>query len=208
MVTAIETVQVVNILRPLKMLSSRNTSHHKQTSCEQRTMSLFPSRNTGVGHTAVQGDLTTTRLPSSLHAQHANLGAHACWACSRLIWGLHHGAETRSRLPRTNCISLRDVLTDDALTVANYSVDPQRLLSHPLSKANPTTSVLLTLRWQCWRTFHQATLCSSVKVKVKFTQHRSRRPREGVEVWLCSFFNLDARCGWVVNATPRPLYAR
>jgi hypothetical protein len=36
----------------------------------------------------------------------------------------------------------------------------------------------------------------------------SRRPRGGVEVSLYSFFNLGARWGWVVNATPRPLYLR
>ena len=28
----------------------------------------------------------------------------------------------------------------------------------------------------------------------------------GVQVYLYSFFNLDARWGWVINATPRPLY--
>ena len=27
-----------------------------------------------------------------------------------------------------------------------------------------------------------------------------------VEVYIYSFFKLGARCGWVVNATPRPLY--
>ena len=32
------------------------------------------------------------------------------------------------------------------------------------------------------------------------------RPRRGVEVQLYSFFELRARWGWVVNATPRPLY--
>jgi hypothetical protein len=31
-------------------------------------------------------------------------------------------------------------------------------------------------------------------------------PRGGVEVYLNSFFNLGARWGWVVNATPQPLY--
>jgi hypothetical protein len=36
----------------------------------------------------------------------------------------------------------------------------------------------------------------------------SRRPRAGVEVQLYSFFNLGATLGWVVNATPRPLYPR
>ena len=37
---------------------------------------------------------------------------------------------------------------------------------------------------------------------------RPRRPRGGVDVWLYSFLNLSARWGWVVNATPRPLYPR
>ena len=39
-----------------------------------------------------------------------------------------------------------------------------------------------------------------------------RRGREGlrgeIEVLLYSFLNLSARCGWVVNATPTPLYLR
>ena len=30
----------------------------------------------------------------------------------------------------------------------------------------------------------------------------------GIQVWLYSFFNLGSRLGWVVNATPRPLYLR
>ena len=30
----------------------------------------------------------------------------------------------------------------------------------------------------------------------------------GVDVYLYSFFNLGATWGWVVNATPRPLYRR
>jgi len=30
--------------------------------------------------------------------------------------------------------------------------------------------------------------------------------RGGIDVQLYSIFNLGARCGWVVNATPRPLY--
>jgi len=33
-------------------------------------------------------------------------------------------------------------------------------------------------------------------------------PEGGIEVYLYSFFNLGARCGWVVNATHRPLYHR
>jgi len=38
--------------------------------------------------------------------------------------------------------------------------------------------------------------------------NRPRRPRGGVEVLLCSFLNLGARWGWVVNAMPWPLYPR
>jgi hypothetical protein len=34
------------------------------------------------------------------------------------------------------------------------------------------------------------------------------RHREGVKLYLYSFFNLGARWGWVVNATPRLLYLR
>jgi hypothetical protein len=37
---------------------------------------------------------------------------------------------------------------------------------------------------------------------------KAQRERERVEVWLHSFLNLGARCGWVVNATTRPLYLR
>jgi hypothetical protein len=33
-------------------------------------------------------------------------------------------------------------------------------------------------------------------------------PREGVQAYLYSFFNLDARCGWVVNTTSLPLCTR
>jgi hypothetical protein len=35
---------------------------------------------------------------------------------------------------------------------------------------------------------------------------RPRGPTEGVEVYLHSLLNLGSRWGWVVNATPRPLY--
>jgi hypothetical protein len=33
------------------------------------------------------------------------------------------------------------------------------------------------------------------------------RHRGEAEVWLYSFFNFDARWGWMVNVTPLPLYA-
>jgi hypothetical protein len=41
--------------------------------------------------------------------------------------------------------------------------------------------------------------------KVKFAVEQARG---GTEVLLYSFFNLGARWGWVVNATPRSLYPR
>jgi hypothetical protein len=44
-------------------------------------------------------------------------------------------------------------------------------------------------------------------LQVKFTLELAMKAlRGGVEVWLYSFFNLGAGWGWVVNATPRPLY--
>jgi hypothetical protein len=47
--------------------------------------------------------------------------------------------------------------------------------------------------------------------KIKFHPRRSHEDPGGgggggVEVMLYSFFNLGARWGWMVNATPRPLY--
>jgi hypothetical protein len=41
-----------------------------------------------------------------------------------------------------------------------------------------------------------------------WNRHKPRRPVGGADAQLCSFFNLDARWGRVVNATPRPLYPR
>jgi hypothetical protein len=40
------------------------------------------------------------------------------------------------------------------------------------------------------------------------TAHEVTDGGGGVEVYLYSFFNLDARWGWFVNATPRQLYPR
>ena len=47
-----------------------------------------------------------------------------------------------------------------------------------------------------------------VKVKVKFTLQQAMKSQRGVEESLYSFLNLGTRWGWVVNATPRPLYPR
>ena len=47
-----------------------------------------------------------------------------------------------------------------------------------------------------------------VKVKVKFTLEQSTKAQVGADVELYSFFNLNARWGWTVNATPRLLYPR
>ena len=42
--------------------------------------------------------------------------------------------------------------------------------------------------------------------KLNFTLEQALKPRGGVELYSYSFFNLGARRGWVVNATPRLLY--
>ena len=41
-----------------------------------------------------------------------------------------------------------------------------------------------------------------------FTLEQATSPREGEDVQFYSSFNFGARWGWVVNATPRPLYPR
>jgi len=48
------------------------------------------------------------------------------------------------------------------------------------------------------------------KVSYKFALEQATKTPGGgeVEVELYSFFNLGPRSGWVVNATPRPLYPR
>jgi hypothetical protein len=45
----------------------------------------------------------------------------------------------------------------------------------------------------------------NIKVKVKVTLEQATAQR-GVDVYLYAFFNLGAKWGLVVNATPRPLY--
>ena len=44
--------------------------------------------------------------------------------------------------------------------------------------------------------------------EVKFTLEQAMKALRGVTVFIYFFFNLGDRCGWVVNATPRPLYFR
>jgi hypothetical protein len=48
------------------------------------------------------------------------------------------------------------------------------------------------------------------KVKVKFTLEQATKAQRGSRgtAQLYSFLNLGVRWGWVVNATPRPLYPR
>jgi hypothetical protein len=41
---------------------------------------------------------------------------------------------------------------------------------------------------------------------VKFAPEHGMKDKSGVKVQLYSFFNLGSRWGWVVKATPRPLY--
>jgi len=47
-----------------------------------------------------------------------------------------------------------------------------------------------------------------VKVRVKFTIEQATKAHRWSRVKLYSFFNLGTIWGWVVNATPRPLYPR
>jgi hypothetical protein len=47
-------------------------------------------------------------------------------------------------------------------------------------------------------------MVSDVKVKVKFTLEQATKAHRGVEHY--SFLNLGARWGWLVIATPRPLF--
>ena len=49
---------------------------------------------------------------------------------------------------------------------------------------------------------------SAIRAVVKFTFEQATKAQGGVEVYLYSFFNLSARWGWVVNATPQPIYSR
>jgi hypothetical protein len=49
---------------------------------------------------------------------------------------------------------------------------------------------------------------SERRVKINFTLKQATKSQRGVEVQPYSLFNLGARWGWVVNATPRPLYPR
>jgi hypothetical protein len=44
--------------------------------------------------------------------------------------------------------------------------------------------------------------------KVKSILEQAMEAQKGSRGVVYSFFNLGARWGWVVNATPRPLYAR
>jgi hypothetical protein len=44
--------------------------------------------------------------------------------------------------------------------------------------------------------------------QVKFTLEQTMKTKRRSRVIICSFFNLGARCGNVVNAKPRPLYPR
>jgi hypothetical protein len=50
--------------------------------------------------------------------------------------------------------------------------------------------------------------CRMTINKVKSHCNWPRRLKGELEVWPYSFYDLGARWGWVVNATPRPLYPR
>jgi hypothetical protein len=47
-----------------------------------------------------------------------------------------------------------------------------------------------------------------VKGKGKVLPRTGHEDPEGEKMYNYSFFNLGARWGWVVNATPQPLYPR
>jgi hypothetical protein len=51
-------------------------------------------------------------------------------------------------------------------------------------------------------------LLIAIEFKGKFLPKTAQEPRECVQVYLYSFFNLGDRWGCVVNVTPRPLYPR
>jgi len=54
-----------------------------------------------------------------------------------------------------------------------------------------------------------AVICPSFNLQMSSVFWRlSERSLLCVVLWNYSFFNLGARCGWVVNATPRPLYLK
>jgi hypothetical protein len=45
-------------------------------------------------------------------------------------------------------------------------------------------------------------------VQIKSTLEQAMKAQRGVQVYLYVFFNLGARCRWLVNDTPGPLYPR
>jgi hypothetical protein len=49
-------------------------------------------------------------------------------------------------------------------------------------------------------------MACKVIVKVKFALKQAMKAQRGSRGIALLFFNLGARCGWVVNVTPRPLY--
>jgi len=42
----------------------------------------------------------------------------------------------------------------------------------------------------------------------KFVLEQATKVQRGIEVYLYSFLNIGARRGWVVEATPQPIYPR
>jgi len=67
------------------------------------------------------------------------------------------------------------------------------------SLVSPGFFCLLVCSFLVFSTVHYGTF---LQIKVQFTLHQA------TEFQKYSFFNLGARWGWVVNATPRPLYHR
>jgi len=85
----------------------------------------------------------------------------------------------------------------------------QRYTLHQNNEAPPNTlcpwSLIKPKSLINWEEVRSSVL---VKVKVKFTLEQATKVQRRSRGILYSFFNLGARWGWVVNATPRPLYPR
>ena len=75
-------------------------------------------------------------------------------------------------------------------------------VNKPIMPCNRGTALSVTLSLSL-----SLSLFIKVKVKVQFTLGKTMNaPKGRIEVELYSFFNLGAWMGWVVDATPRPLY--
>jgi hypothetical protein len=98
-------------------------------------------------------------------------------------------------------------LPDWASHLSRFSTDSES----PFLCWSITASVSKTTQLHALRHRRQHARTLSVRYfdpHISSPYNRPRTPRGKVEVLLCSFYNLGARRGWVVNATPRPLHPR